>query len=63
MTKTSVLVIVLLTILSTAISAQQTVATALLQTDLPDIEGREAVILEVEVCARSGVGECERNLV
>ena len=48
MTKTSVLVIVLLTILSTAISAQQTVATALFQTDLPDIEGREAVVLEVE---------------
>jgi quercetin dioxygenase-like cupin family protein len=34
-------------ILSTSSSAQQSVATALFQTDLPDIEGREAVILEV----------------
>lgn len=41
------LVIVLLTILSTASAAQQSAATVLLQTDLPDIEGREAVVLEV----------------
>lgn len=40
--------IVLLTMLSTTSSAQQSVATALFQTDLPDIEGREAVVLEVE---------------
>ena len=41
------LVIVLLAILSTASAAQQSAATVLLQTDLPDIEGREAVVLEV----------------
>ena len=41
------LVIVMLIILSTASAAQQSVATALLQKDLPDIEGREAVVLEV----------------
>ena len=40
-------VIVLLAILSTASAAQQSAATVLLQTDLPDIEGREAVVLEV----------------
>jgi len=40
--------IVLLTILSAASSAQESIATALFQTDLPDIEGREAVVLEVE---------------
>lgn len=40
-------VIALLTILSTASVAQQSTATALFQTDLPDIEGREAVVLEV----------------
>lgn len=40
--------IVLLTILSATSSAQESVATALFQTDLPDIEGREAVVLEVE---------------
>ena len=40
--------IVLLTILSATSSAQQSIATALFQTDLPDIEGREAVVLEVE---------------
>ena len=43
----NLLVIVLLTILPIASSAQQSVATALFQTDLPDIEGREAVVLEV----------------
>ena len=37
----------LLTILSTASFAQQSTATGLFQTDLPDIEGREAVMLEV----------------
>jgi len=42
------LTIVCITMLSTSSSAQQSVATALFQTDLPDIEGREAVILEVE---------------
>ena len=40
--------IVLLTILSATSSAQESTATALFQTDLPDIEGREAVVLEVE---------------
>lgn len=40
--------IVLLTILSATSSAQQSIATALFQKDLPDIEGREAVVLEVE---------------
>ncbi len=40
--------IVLLTILSASSAAQESIATALFQTDLPDIEGREAVILEVE---------------
>ena len=40
--------IVVLSVLSAFSFAQQTVATGLLQTDLPDIEGHEAVILEVE---------------
>ena len=40
-------VIALLTILSTASVGQKSTATALFQTDLPDIEGREAVVLEV----------------
>ena len=40
--------IVLLTILSATSSAQESIATALFQTDLQDIEGREAVVLEVE---------------
>jgi quercetin dioxygenase-like cupin family protein len=40
-------VIALLTILSTASVAQQSTATTLFQTDLPDIEGREAIVLEV----------------
>jgi quercetin dioxygenase-like cupin family protein len=35
-------------VLATTSSAQESVATALFQTDLPDIEGREAVVLEVE---------------
>ena len=48
MRKTNILAIALLTILSTASLAQESVATALFQTDLPDIEGREAVVLEVE---------------
>ncbi len=43
-----ILTIVLLTVLVTTSSAQESVATALFQTDLPDIEGREAVVLEVE---------------
>lgn len=40
--------IVLLNLLSATSSAQESIATALFQTDLPDIEGREAVVLEVE---------------
>ena len=48
MKRISFLTIVSITMLSTSSSAQQSVATALFQTDLPDIEGREAVILEVE---------------
>ncbi len=44
----NILAIVLLAMLSTASSAQQSLVTALFQTDLPDIEGREAVVLEVE---------------
>jgi quercetin dioxygenase-like cupin family protein len=40
-------VAVLLAILSTASVAQQSSTTGLFQTDLPDIEGREAVMLEV----------------
>jgi quercetin dioxygenase-like cupin family protein len=39
--------IALFAILSTSSSAQQSVATGLFQTDLPDIAGREAVVLEV----------------
>ncbi len=38
---------VLLSILSTASIAQQSSAKSVFQTDLPDIEGREAVVLEV----------------
>ncbi len=38
---------VLLTILATVSVAQQSSASILFQTDLPDIEGREAVVLEV----------------
>ena len=38
---------VLLSILSTASIAQQSSAKGVFQTDLPDIEGREAVVLEV----------------
>lgn len=41
------LTIVLLSILSTASIAQQSSARSVFQTDLPDIEGREAVVLEV----------------
>ena len=43
-----ILALILLTSLATASSAQESVATPLFQTDLPDIEGREAVVLEVE---------------
>jgi quercetin dioxygenase-like cupin family protein len=42
------LTIVSIALLSATSSAQESVATALFQTDLPDIEGREAVVLEVE---------------
>ncbi len=41
------LMIASLTILSSASVAQQSTVKALFQTDLPDIEGREAVMLEV----------------
>jgi quercetin dioxygenase-like cupin family protein len=44
-----ILALVLLPVLATTGSAQESVATALFQTDLPDIEGREAVMLEVEI--------------
>ena len=47
MNNLKLLAIVLLTIISSASVAQQSTATALLQKDLPDIEGREAVMLEV----------------
>ncbi len=47
MNKLDLSTIVLLTMLSTGISAQESVATGLFQTDLPDIAGREAVVLEV----------------
>jgi len=43
----NILTVVLLLILSASSPAQESSATALFQTDLPDIEGREAVILEV----------------
>lgn len=43
------LTVVLLLVLSASSPAQESVASALFQTDLPDIEGREAVILEVEI--------------
>jgi quercetin dioxygenase-like cupin family protein len=42
------LALVMLATLATTSSAQQSVATGLFRTDLPDIEGREAVVLEVE---------------
>lgn len=48
MNKTNILAAVLLSILSTSSWGQASVATGLFQTDLPDIEGREAVMLEVE---------------
>lgn len=38
---------ILLSVLSTTSIAQESVANAIFQTDLPDIEGREAVVLEV----------------
>lgn len=40
--------LILLCAMSSGSAAQQSVATVLFQTDLPDIEGREAVVLEVE---------------
>ena len=48
MKELNILALALLTVLATTSSAQESVATALFQTDLPDIEGREAVVLEVE---------------
>ena len=47
MNNRKLLATVLLTILSSASVAQQSTATALMQKDLTDIEGREAVVLEV----------------
>ena len=47
MKKLTILTAVALTILSTASVAQQSSSRGLFQTDLPDIEGREAVVLEV----------------
>ena len=48
MKELNILSIVLLAVLSASGSAQESVATALFQTDLPDIDGREALVLEVE---------------
>ncbi len=48
MKELNILALALLTVLATTSSAQESVATTLFQTDLPDIEGREAVVLEVE---------------
>ncbi len=48
MKELNILALALLTVLATTSSAQESVATALFQTDLPDIEGHEAVVLEVE---------------
>lgn len=45
--KLTFLTALMLTLLATASAAQQSSARILLQTDLPDIEGREAVVLEV----------------
>jgi quercetin dioxygenase-like cupin family protein len=45
--KLAFLTIIFLSIHSAGSSAQESVAKILFQTDLPDIEGREAVILEV----------------
>ena len=42
-----ILITVLVSILSNASIAQESIANAIFQTDLPDIEGREAVVLEV----------------
>lgn len=48
MNRKSILAAVLLSIMSTSSLGQESVVTGLFQTDLPDIEGREAVMLEVE---------------
>lgn len=47
MKRIQLLTAVLLTMLASASLAQQSSASILFQTDLPDIEGREAVVLEV----------------
>jgi quercetin dioxygenase-like cupin family protein len=44
----NILAIGLLTIISASSSAQQSIAKGLFQTELPDIEGREAIMVEVE---------------
>lgn len=43
----NMLIIVLLSALATASIAQESIARSVFQTDLPDIEGREALVLEV----------------
>lgn len=47
MKKPAFLTFILLCIVSTGSSAQESVANILFRTDLPDIAGREAVVLEV----------------
>ncbi len=48
MTRLNIPMVVMLCILPMTSAAQESVATGLFRTDLPDIEGREAVVLEVE---------------
>ena len=48
MTRPNIPMVVMLCILPITSAAQESVATGLFRTDLPDIEGREAVVLEVE---------------
>lgn len=47
MKKLQLFTVVLFALLATGSAAQQSSANILFQTDLPDIEGREAVVLEV----------------
>ena len=48
MTKLNIPIVAMLSILATSSAAQESVATGLFRTDLPDIAGREGVVLEVE---------------
>ena len=48
MIKLNIPMVAMLFMLSTTSAAQESVATGLFRTDLPDIAGREAVVLEVE---------------